>query len=388
MAGRTHRIGTGVGPRMGREPVGALDYPRRCARSRQLPPGARHHPGLPGRLPVPRSAAHGHLRRQGEEPAPAAELLLRRHRRPAPAHRADGDQRRVRRVDGGVHRGRGAAAGIQLDQGVRPAVQRPLPRRQVLPGAGRHRGRGVPAAAGDARAAQQGRPLLRPVRPRLGDPRDARPAAAGLPGPHLLGWCVPSVAADRPALPARLHRQVLGALHRPGHRRGAPRDRRRLLRFHGGQGRPDDPPVGEGDGRGGRRARLREGRPAARRPGRAAPGGGEAGGGARRRHRRRRGRHRRRRPARVRAGVPRPRRPGARPAWLDRRRGRRHRRCGRGRRRRCARRAGGELPVAVLRGPGRRRRRDRGAAGDPGAGAAGVVARRRAAAAPRATSPT
>ena len=31
-------------------------------------------------------------------------------------------------------------------------------------------------------------------------------------------------APDRPALPARLHRQVLGALRRPGHARGAPRD--------------------------------------------------------------------------------------------------------------------------------------------------------------------
>ena len=29
-------------------------------------------------------------------------------------------------------------------------------------------------------------------------------------------------AADRPALPARLHRQVLGAVRRPGHRRGTP----------------------------------------------------------------------------------------------------------------------------------------------------------------------
>ena len=33
---------------------------------------------------------------------------------------------------------------------------------------------------------KQGRPVLRPVRPRLGDPRDPGPAAAGVPGPHLL----------------------------------------------------------------------------------------------------------------------------------------------------------------------------------------------------------
>ena len=38
---------------------------------------------------------------------------------------------------------------------------------------------------------------------------------------------------DRPALPARLHRQVRRALRRQGQRRGAPRDRRRLLRLHG-----------------------------------------------------------------------------------------------------------------------------------------------------------
>ena len=35
-------------------------------------------------------------------------------------------------------------------------------------------------------AEAQGRAVLRPVRARLGDPRDPRPAAAGLPGPHLL----------------------------------------------------------------------------------------------------------------------------------------------------------------------------------------------------------
>ena len=36
-----------------------------------------------------------------------------------------------------AHRGRGAAAGVLLDQGVRPAVQRPVPRRQELPLASR-----------------------------------------------------------------------------------------------------------------------------------------------------------------------------------------------------------------------------------------------------------
>ena len=62
-----------------------------------------------------------------------------------------------------------------------------------------------------------------PVLPRLGDPRDPRPAAAGLPGPHLLRRGLQAGRPDRPPLPARLHRQVLGALRRPGQRRGAPR---------------------------------------------------------------------------------------------------------------------------------------------------------------------
>ena len=62
-----------------------------------------------------------------------------------------------------------------------------------------------------------------PVLPRLGDPRDARPAAAGLPGPHLQRRRLQAGRPGRPALPARLHRQVLGALRRPGQRRGAPR---------------------------------------------------------------------------------------------------------------------------------------------------------------------
>ena len=49
-------------------------------------------------------------------------------------------------------------------------------------------------------------------------------------------------------------------VRRPGVRRGTPRDRRGLLRLHGRQGRPADPPAGEGDGRRRGRTRLREGR--------------------------------------------------------------------------------------------------------------------------------
>ena len=243
-SGATHPIGAGqAGPAdgCGHDPVGPATWVAASSgrgwttgcRRRGLPspmcriqlvyrPAPGTIPDSPGvyRFRDPRRP--GHLCRQGEEPAAAAELLFRRRRLAAPADRADGHQRRRRRVDGGVHRGRGAAAGIQLDQGVRPAVQRPLPRRQVLPRAGRHHRRGVPAAAGDARPAPQGGPVLRSVRPRLGDPGDPRPAAAGVPRPHLLGRCVPALPADRPALPARLHRQVFGAVHRPGHRRGTP----------------------------------------------------------------------------------------------------------------------------------------------------------------------
>ena len=87
----------------------------------------------------------------------------------------------ARRLDDGRHRGRGAAAGVLLDQGVRPALQREVPRRQVLPLPRGHPQRGVPAGHRHARREAHGRALLRAVRARLGHPRDRRPADAGLP---------------------------------------------------------------------------------------------------------------------------------------------------------------------------------------------------------------
>ena len=182
-----------------------------------LPTEAGGDPDRPGRLPFPRRARPGHLRRQGQVAAPAAVVLLPGHHRPAPAHGHDGHDRRVGRVDRRAHRGRGAPARVLLDQGVRPALQRQVPRRQVLPLPRRHDGRGVPARPGDARRQAQGHPLLRALRPRVGDPRDPRPAAARLPRAHLLLRRVQARGSERAAVPARLHRQVLGALRRTGH---------------------------------------------------------------------------------------------------------------------------------------------------------------------------
>ncbi len=60
------------------------------ARSHHVPPGFRLHPGGPRGVPLLRPARPGDLRRQGQEPAPAAQLLLRRPLEPAPAHPPDG----------------------------------------------------------------------------------------------------------------------------------------------------------------------------------------------------------------------------------------------------------------------------------------------------------
>jgi hypothetical protein len=102
-----------------------------------VPPVGRQHPRIARCLPLPGRRRPGDLRGQGQEPPPAAEQLLRRRGGPAPAHPADGDDGVERRLDRRRHRGRGPPAGVQLDQGVRPALQRPLPRRQELPTPGR-----------------------------------------------------------------------------------------------------------------------------------------------------------------------------------------------------------------------------------------------------------
>jgi excinuclease ABC subunit C len=124
-----------------------------------------------GRLPVPRRRRPGHLRRQGQDAALAAVLLL-----PGPRalHPRTAAMVTTAPASSGPswHRGRGAAAGVLLDQGVRPAVQRQVPRRQVLPVARGDAGEEFPRA-GDARAKRKGTATSGPT-PTPG--RSARPS--------------------------------------------------------------------------------------------------------------------------------------------------------------------------------------------------------------------
>ena len=165
-------------------------------------------------LPVQGRRRPGDLRGQGEVAAEPAVELLPEPRRAAAPHGADGGERRDRRVDRGPQRGRGAHARVLADQAARAPVQRPLPRRQELPVPRRHPRPGVAPAHGHAGPQAQGRPLLRPVRPRLRHPGDARPAAADLPGAHLQRRRVPTPRAARPALPQVPHRDVPRAVRR------------------------------------------------------------------------------------------------------------------------------------------------------------------------------
>ena len=126
----------------------------------------------------------------------------------------DGDHGGLRRVDRRRHRGRGAPAGVLLDQGVRPAVQREVPRRQVLPVARGHDGRGVPARHGRARRQEEGRQVLRALQPRLGHPRDRRHRCCAS------SRCAPAATASSSA-PARSGGRACSATSTSARRRAS-----------------------------------------------------------------------------------------------------------------------------------------------------------------------
>ncbi len=123
----------------------------------------------------------------------------------------DGGVGRDRRVDPGPQRRRGRDARVQPHQAAPAPLQRAVAGRQELPVPGRHRWRRVAPGHGQAGHQGQGQPLLRPLRPRLRHPGDARLAAAHLPDPHLQRRQVPRPREAGPALPAVPHREVLRA---------------------------------------------------------------------------------------------------------------------------------------------------------------------------------
>ena len=214
------------------------------------------------------------------------------------------------------------------------------------------RRRAVAAGAGDARPQAQGHPLLRAVRPRLRDPRHARPAAAHLPDPHVQPGQVQRAPAPRPAVPAVPHREVQRPVRRRDRGDAVPAAGRRSCATSSTATptRSSSGSTAEHAG-GGDRARVRAGRPAARPAHRGAAGDREAADGRRPQRGHRRHRPRRRRPRSGGAGVLRPQGPGRRAQGL-------HPRQGRGP---LARRAGRPHPRGAVRRRAAARRAEAGA---------------------------
>ena len=203
-----------------------------------------------------------------------------------------------------------------MDQGVRAALQREVPRRQVLPVPRDHDERGVPPGVGDARGEAQGGQVLRPVCASLGDTRDRGPTPARLPCAHVQQRGVQALCSDGTALSVGLHRQVQRPVRRPDLAGGPPRTRRgscvlpghRHGTVHEGPGTPDARGVGG--------AGLRDGGSPARRPRCPAQSDGAHGAGAPGDHQRRRDRPRGGRTRSGLPGLPCARGPGAWPARL------------------------------------------------------------------------
>ena len=91
-------------------------------------------------------------------------------------------------------------------------------------------------------------------------PRDARPAGAQLPGPHVLGHQVQAARAPRAALPALRHRALLGPVRRRRRPRGATTATSRTSWVPLGRHRAGAGPARGRDAGGLRRARSSSGR--------------------------------------------------------------------------------------------------------------------------------
>ncbi len=280
----------------------------------EAPPRREHDPRRPRVLPVQGRPRPRAVRRQGQEPPEPAVELLRPARLADAADPPDGAGVRHGRMDRGPQRGRGAVPRVQPHQAPPAPLQHPVQGRQVLPVPRGHPRRGVAPGDGPAGSQAQGRAVLRALRARLRDPRDARPAAADVPDPHVHEEQVRPPPPARAPVPVRAHREVRGAVRRRHHPRRLRRARPRADRLPRRRAQRDPRPARQADARVVGRARVRAGGPAARpdrlrAQGHRAPADGGAQGGGLRRHRARRRSDRGRG-----AGVPRTARTGGRPA--------------------------------------------------------------------------
>ncbi len=245
-------------------------------------PTAPHPGSIPtsaGRLQVPgRRSGRVIYVGQGQEPAPPAQPATSRTWPTShPRTRQMVTTAAVGRVDRGRHRGRGAAARVQLDQGVRPALQRAVPGRQELPVAGGDPERGVPAGPGDARAEEAAACATSgPTRtPGRSGRRSTCCCGSSRCGPAPPGSSSAPQQVGRPCLLGYIGKCSAPCVGRVI-ARGAPSDRRGLLRLHGRPHRRVPAPARTRDEAGRRRDGVRAGGPAARRHRGAAAGDGEA----------------------------------------------------------------------------------------------------------------
>ena len=235
---------------------------RRCSNDR-----------LPGRSPTPPAATSSRTPTAGSStsarPSRCAQRLsqlLPEPAQPAAAHRADGGHRRVRRVDPGPQRRRGADARVQPHQAAPAPLQRPAGRRQELPVPGRHRRRRVAPAHGhagraSARASATSGPTPTPT-----------PSARRSTCCCARSRCAPARTTSSAATSGSAGRACCStsrsARARASARSTTSRLRRAASTSSSSSSTATPTPVVAAprgrDARGGRRARVRAGRPAAR----------------------------------------------------------------------------------------------------------------------------
>jgi hypothetical protein len=229
---------------LGRQPAGARPGARGCRAQGGLMADALPYKPKPGEIPTEPGVyrfrdADGRVLYVGK----AKNLRARLSNYFAPLHTLHERTRRMVLTAASVEwtvvaeRRRVAAARVHVDQGVLAAVQRALQGRQVLPVHGDHPRRRGAARHRDPQPAHSRGALLRPVPEGLGRARHDRPDDQGLPDPHLLRCVVQEGDGDRPAVLSGTDRQVRRPVLDEGHDRGAPRDRRRFRRLHGGRRR-------------------------------------------------------------------------------------------------------------------------------------------------------